>query len=390
MFITHNIRFINFKIKKSKKILKKINSSWFDQFEVIKTLKKNYQYNYNRKLLKKLSKNNTFRIIGIGGSILGIEAIYQFLNHRIKKNFYFINNLQNKNNIKNKNNKILNIIISKSGNTLETIVNSNKLIHQSKKNNIFITENKISFLNLLAKKLKSEIVEHKNFVGGRYSVLSEVGMLPAELMGFDEKKFKRFNYLIKKKNFMNFLVDNVNKTLTLIKKKKTTSIILNYDERSDNLFRWYQQLISESLGKKSKGVLPIISSMPKDNHSLLQLYLDGPKSNFFTFFKVNDKKIIRLNKNLILNSHNYLKSKSLNHIIESQINATKNVFTQKKIPFRSIEIKNRNEQSLGELFCFFILETILLGRALEVNPFDQPSVELVKKQTKKFLIQTKK
>ena len=77
----------------------------------------------------------------------------------------------------------------------------------------------MSYLNLLAKKLKSEIIEHKNFVGGRYSVLSEVGMLPAELMGFNEKKFKRFNYLIKKKSFVNFLIINVNETISLLKKK---------------------------------------------------------------------------------------------------------------------------------------------------------------------------
>ena len=70
----------------------------------------------------------------------------------------------------------------------------------------------------------------------------------------------------------------------LIKKKKFNSIILNYDEKSTDLFYWYQQLIAESLGKKNKGILPIISNMPKDNHSLMQLYLDGPKNNFFTFF----------------------------------------------------------------------------------------------------------
>ena len=65
---------------------------------------------------------------------------------------------------------------------------------------------------------------------------------------------------------------------------KNNSVVLNYDEKSENLFKWYQQLVGESLGKKSKGIIPIISSMPKDNHSLLQLYLDGPKKNFFTFF----------------------------------------------------------------------------------------------------------
>ena len=82
----------------------------------------------------------------------------------------------------------------------------------------------------------------------------------------------------------------------------------------------------------------------------------------------------------------YLRNKKLSKIIKSQMTATQNVFRGKKIPFRSFEILKRNEESLGEIFCFFILETILLGRALKVNPFDQPSVELVKKETKKILL----
>ena len=126
--------------------------------------------------------------------------------------------------------------------------------------------------------------------------------------------------------------------------------------------------------------------MPKDNHSLMQLYLDGPKNNFFTFFfikKNNSDKIV--NKN-ILSTHNFLKNKDLNQIIFSQKLATENVFLKKNIPFRSFEIIKRDEKSLGELFCFFILETILIGRALKINPYNQPAVELIKNETKKILL----
>jgi glucose-6-phosphate isomerase len=125
--------------------------------------------------------------------------------------------------------------------------------------------------------------------------------------------------------------------------------------------------------------------MPKDNHSLMQLYLDGPKNNFFTFFYVKENNSTKINKNTILSSHNYLKNKNLSQIILSQKLATENVFLKKNIPFRSFEINNRDEKTLGELFCFFILETILIGRALKVNPYDQPSVELIKKETKRIL-----
>ena len=125
--------------------------------------------------------------------------------------------------------------------------------------------------------------------------------------------------------------------------------------------------------------------MPKDNHSLMQLYLDGPKKSFYTFFNVLDNKVIKINNDNILVSHKYLRNQSIDQIKQSQMLATEKVFKSKKIPFRSFRVLKRNEKSLGELFCFFILETILLGRALDVNPFDQPSVELIKKETKKIL-----
>ena len=320
----------------------------------------------------------------MGGSILGAEAIYQFLKFKIKKKFVFIDNLNPVIKKKKSINNDVNIIISKSGNTLETILNSNLLVSK-KKNNIIITENRNNYLNKLATDIKAEIFEHKNYIGGRYSVLSEVGMLPAEIMGLKEKKFKRFNHLINNNNFLNQLILNVSAILKFVKQGKSNSIILNYDEKSDNFFKWYQQLVAESLGKKSKGILPVISSMPKDNHSLLQLYLDGPKNNFFTFFSTEDKKSDKINNKWLQKSHNYLKNKSFSKIIYAQKKATEKVFHKKKLSFRSFEVKKRSEEVLGELFCFFILETILLGRALKVNPFDQPSVELIKKETKKIL-----
>ena len=385
--LTSRIKFTNFQIIKKNKI--SLSRSFFQpnnllsKFPILKTLSLNYKYSFNKKIIKRLNRYSTFRLIGMGGSTLGVGAIYRFLQNKTKKKFIFINNLKPILSKNEKNKKACNIIISKSGNTLETISNSSLLINKNK--NVFITENKSSNLFKLANELKSEVIEHKNYVGGRYSVLSEVGMLPAELMGFKEKKFKRFNKLVKSKNFVSNLITNVNSILTLVKQKKFNSIILNYDENSDNLFKWYQQLVAESLGKKSKGILPIISTMPKDNHSLMQLYLDGPKNNFYTFFSVNEKKTETFKLNKTLNELKYLNNKSFTEIIRAQKKATEIVFKKEKLPFRSFEIKDRSEETLGELFSFFILETILLGTALKVNPFDQPSVELIKKETKKIL-----
>tara|TARA_Y100000741_G_scaffold331858_1_gene287453 strand:- start:501 stop:1676 length:1176 start_codon:yes stop_codon:yes gene_type:complete len=390
--LTKNINFKNFSNKshyfKIKNIFLKIKKSYLsDKEKLLNSFSKKYKYSFSKKIIKKYKKFNNFRLIGMGGSILGSEAIHDFLIHKIKKNFYFLNNLQNQIGKVSNEKKMVNIIISKSGNTLETISNSNILIKKNKKN-IFITEKENNYLNIIAKKFESEIIEHRNFIGGRYSVLSEVGMLPAELMGLNPDKFKQLNYLIKNKSFINQLILNVEATLNYLKKGKFVSVILNYDQKSENLFKWYQQLIAESLGKKAKGILPIISTMPKDNHSLMQLYLDGPKKFFYTFFYVLDKTSNIINKKNLQKSHLFLKNKTLNDIIFSQKNATENVFKNRNIPYRSFEIINRSEQVLGEIFCFFILETILLGRALKVNPFDQPSVELIKKETKKILLKS--
>ena len=389
--LTSNIKFINFIQKQKKKPiynfkqLKKEN--WIKKYKLLLSLTPNYKYSYTKAQIKNLKKQNFFRLIGMGGSTLGAKAIYKFLQDKTKKKFVFIDNLKHKLSKYEKSNEAVNIIISKSGNTLETIINTSILINQNQKSkNIFITEKKNSYLLNLAHKIRAEVFEHKNYIGGRYSVLSEVGMLPAELMGFDERKFKRLNLLINNNNFLKKLIVNVDATLKFIKQGKSNSIILNYDEKSENLLKWYQQLIAESLGKKSKGLLPMISNMPMDNHSLLQLYLDGPKKNFYTFFNVFEKKSEIINKKNILNTHAYLKNKSIFQILNSQKKATENIFKKRKLPFRSFELLRRNEETLGELFCFFILETILLGRALKVNSFDQPSVELVKKETKKILI----
>ena len=312
-------------IKKKKAIKKDFLNLLKNQPQLFETLKPTYKYSYSKKKISKYKKFSNIRVIGMGGSILGTEAIYDFLKKKIKKKIIFVNNLNSNAGYFNVKNINLNLIISKSGNTLETIANANTLI-KNKDSNIIITENKDSYLTNLASQLKAEIFEHKNYVGGRYSVLSEVGMLPAELMNLNESKFKQFNSLIKNKIFVNNLINNVAATLNLIKSGKYTSIILNYDEQSENLFKWYQQLIAESLGKKSKGLLPIISSMPKDNHSLMQLYLDGPKKSFYTFFNTLDNTVIKMNNKNLLSSHRYLRNQSIEKIKQSQMLATEKVF----------------------------------------------------------------
>ena len=383
--LTENISFKKFLTKKKILITKKnLNLILNEKNQLIRSLSKSYKDSFSKKNTKHFNKKFEYRIIGMGGSILGAQAIYDFLKKKIKKKFIFVDNLNTSKNKQTKKN-LNNLIISKSGNTTETIVNANILI-KKKDRNLFITEKKKSYLSLLAQKLKAEVVDHNNYIGGRYSVLSEVGMLPAELMGLNYKKFRQLNNLVNNKFFMKSLVSNVESTIHFLKTKKFNSIVINYDEQSTNLFNWYQQLVAESLGKEKKGLLPIISIMPKDNHSVMQLYLDGFKNNFFTFFYSHENNSSKINNDLVLPEQKFLKNKDINQIMFAQKKATEIVFKKKNIPFRSFEIKKRDEKTLGELFCFFILETILIGKALKINPFDQPAVELIKKETKKILV----
>ena len=221
---TKNIIFKNFQNNKKNNSIKYLLISLLKQNnEVIKSLSSSYKNSYDRKIFKIFNKKLDFRVIGMGGSSLGAQTIYDFLKKKIKKQFCFVDNL--KPHKEKKSSKYFNnLVISKSGNTIETIVNSNILIKKNDKN-LFITETKPSYLKNLAYHLKSEVVEHNNYIGGRYSVLSEVGMLPSELMGLDPKKFRQLNNLIKNKVFMQALIKNVSSTVVYLKKKNLIQLL---------------------------------------------------------------------------------------------------------------------------------------------------------------------
>ena len=367
--------------KKIKRLFDGILQKKNPAYKVIDTFSNKYQYSYDKKKINRLRKYKSISVFGLGGSSLGIKAIYDFLKLKIRKKVYFYDNLDVAvpKRVKNKN---LDIIISKSGSTLETIVNQN-IFSNSKK--LFITENKKRYLRDLAIKLKSDIIEHRNFVGGRYSALSEVGMLPAELLGLKREKFKKFDNLIKNKNFTNTLINNVDMMYKFYASGKTNSVILNFDKSLISLTEWYQQLLSESLGKKGKGFFPIISNLPKDNHSLMQLYLDGNKNNFFTIFDVIDQKGPKIKNKNLLSGYNFLKNKSVKSVMIAQKDAVKRVFKKQGLKFRNFEIFDKDEESLGIIFTYFMLETILLGKLMKLNPFNQPAVESIKKETKRIL-----
>ena len=392
--------FNNFKSPKFQNNLKKTKNLFLslknelENYEIpmMESYEKNYKFDFSEKTVKRFLKYKNVIVIGMGGSILGTKSIYSFFKEKIKKNFFFFDNLDVNLNcefkkIKNLKNSCF-IVVSKSGNTLETITNLGVIFSKTLLKNklIIITEIMSNGLMSVADKYNAKVIEHKKFIGGRYSIFSESSMFPAALMNLNLRKFKNLKMLLKNKNFIFSLIKNVAAIFTLNTQGVNNSVILNYDSSLNNLGYWYQQLVAESLGKKGRGINPMLSFGPKDHHSLLQLYLDGPKDKFFTFFNPSKKESkYKISKDVIPNSMKFLKNKNLNFIVNAQCDATKNIFKLKKIPFRQITFNKKNEEELGELFTFFVLETILLSRLIKVNPFDQPAVDQVKVQTKRFL-----
>ena len=391
-YFIHSSKYNN-NIKKTKKVFKSflVDLKNF-KIPLLESYEKNYEFDFSKATVEKFSKYKNIVVIGMGGSILGTKSIYSFLKKRIKKEVFFFDNLDLNLNLKYRKIKNLKnscfIVASKSGKTIETIINLGTIFSKNLLKNklIIIAEPTDNALMVIANKYNAEIIQHKEFISGRYSVLSETGMFPAALMGLNLMKFKNLKRLIKNKNFISTLIQNVACIYTLISKKINNSVILNYDTNLNDLGYWYQQLVAESLGKKGKGINPTLSFGPKDHHSLLQLYLDGPKDKFFTFFNSSQKEDkFKVAQDIIPNNMRFLKNKNLSFIINAQCNAVKNIFKLKKIPFRQITFNKKNEEELGEIFTFFVLETILLSRLMNINPFDQPAVEEVKIETKKIL-----
>ena len=362
------------------------------RYGLFKTFFPKSKYNFNLKKIKRFKRFKTIIIIGMGGSILGSKAIYSFLKHKINKKFIFIDNLDQEYlaKIKKENNlsRALFLVISKSGNTTETIINSSFFRPFLKeKNAIVISEDKDNALRNFAKNEDINFVRHHPNIGGRYSVFSDVGMLPAYFMGLKPERFKKnIPNLLKNKKLLS---DDIKKISKINVKKTKVLVFFNYVPELNNFLFWCQQLFAESLGKNKKGFIPLVSSAPKDHHSLLQLYLDGPKDKVFYVFSSEDKKKLKVNSKIFGKKAKFLNKKKYENIKLSQKNSFITVLKEKKIPFKEIIVKKFDESTIGKLFFSFIFETIVLSKIFKVNAFDQPAVEKVKILTKKFLVSKK-
>ena len=345
----------NFSLKKNKKkfqrksvenfnkLITNINKDISNSSKTLNILNRKFKFNFKIKDLKRFKKFKIVALIGMGGSILGAAAIYDFLKSKIKKKLYFFDNLDQDSirEIKQNENlsKVLFLIISKSGNTIETLSNAFSLgvIKKNSKNIIVIAERKNNLLFSLTKKHNLFYIEHKKHVGGRYSVLSETGVVPAYLMGLNIEKLRsNLQKFLRGKNKI-ILRNNVIKLASFMRSKKFNNLIfLNYIPQLEKFLYWCQQLIAESLGKNKFGFLPIVSNVPKDHHSLLQLYLDGPKDKLFNIFSYEGKLTKKVKINMFRKEENFLNKISLSEIKIAQKNALIKVLKKKKYSFSRI------------------------------------------------------
>ena len=355
-----------------------------------------------KKVSKFTKKKSNFLIFGTGGSNLGAKALVNILQGNEKVNMYFLDNIDPIN-FKNKIEKIdLNqvgiIIISKSGSTPETLSQFCSLIEifEQKnsldilyKNSLIITEDKPSPLANIAHSNNCNIINHEKDIGGRYSIFSNVGMVPAIIAGLDVKKihlgaleeikkYKKNDYLkigqlFRYQNFKNIL---------------TNSILMTYSDALYYFGKWYLQLWAESLGKENKGITAIHAVGTTDQHSQLQLYLDGPRDKFFTFITTNHSNLgFKLN-NKTVKDHKieYLIDKTMGDLMQAEQLATIETFKNNKFSFREIYLDKIDEFSIGQLMALSIMETVATCIYYKVNPFNQPAVEQGKILTQKYLI----
>ena len=346
---------------------------------------------------KRYKKN--FVVFGTGGSNLGARALINTLTKQ-PKNILFFDNIDPlffQDEIINLDlNTTGFIIISKSGTTPETLSQFGSIINIAReknnldmlfKNCLVVTEFKDSPLFNIAKKNNCTLLEHKKDIGGRYSIFSNVGMIPAILAGLDVKKVHLgASKVIENSDFLDtFKFAQIFKFCS--SNNYFSNVMMTYSDGLTYFGKWYLQLWAESIGKKDRGITALHAVGTTDQHSQLQLYLDGPKDKYFTFIKSNhSKKGLKIDTEIMKKeSVNYLINKTMGDLMHAEQDATIDTFKLNNFKFREILLSEINEEAMGGLMANSIMETIAACIYFEVDPFDQPAVEQGKALTKKYL-----
>jgi len=351
-------------------------------------------------VLGNIEEFDSIVVLGIGGSALGTQAISKAFgekNHR--KKLFVIDNVDpfTLEEIISKLNyeRTLFLVISKSGETIETLSQFiffyDEIIRQGlnpHKHFIFITDPQKGFLRKLAKEKGFKCFELPEDVGGRFSVLSNVGLVPSYCFGVNIKELLSGADKIDKNSLEKVFMFSLLLYLLNIRRSKKIVVMMPYCDRLIQFSAWFSQLWAESLGKKygknneiiRTGQTPIIARGVTDQHSQLQLYLEGPKDKVIILLKSREKKHLIINNSFKeYDSVNFLDKKSFDELYEAEFKGTYGALLNEGIPTIIIDIEKVDMETLGGLFYFFEVATALSGELYEINPFNQPGVELGKK-----------
>lgn len=340
-------------------------------------------------------------VVGIGGSSLGTAAVYDFLRYKnnFEKKLFFCEStdpvLLNSTFRKLDLNDTLFIIISKSGSTIETISIFKyilSLVELNEKQFVIVSD-KGSSLHKLAQSKNLPYFEIPSNVGGRFSVLSSVGLLPLAILGVDIKMLLLGAKHVKESFFKQTqsYIDIVHKASFYARNigKYNINCLFSYSEAFRSFNDWYIQLWGESLGKKqinsylNVGLTPIGLIGPTDQHSFLQLIVEGKRDKSVTFIKVNDFDSVLKIPNIsipFLEQLDYVNETDFSDLINKQADSIiESLLNKNDIPLDIIEIEKINEEAIGELFFYFELLTSVVAKMINVNAYDQPGVEDGKK-----------
>jgi glucose-6-phosphate isomerase len=348
-----------------------------------------------------IQKSDTIVIIGIGGSSLGTKAIDSMLKHKDKthKRMIFLENpdeidlCEKLDSIEKE--KTLFVVVSKSGTTIETISIFKEVLQRFSLDyegvdaqQILVITDEDSALHKFADfyKIKSFFIPHN--VGGRFSVLSAVGVVPLTIAGYDTKKILAgADNMVKR--FFSAKENHILKKAALLTSNRATTpmnVIFSYANCLEDFTKWYVQLWGESLGKidkhgKHTGLTPIGHIGSVDQHSFLQLIMQGPRDKTVTFIKLaNFEKKIQIPKMSLkfLEKTDYINGYSFNELIDGECEATKESIIKQGINVDAITLDAIEEHNIGELILYYELLTSVCGIILGINTYDQPGVEIGK------------
>ncbi|SMO48752.1 glucose-6-phosphate isomerase [Balnearium lithotrophicum] len=336
-------------------------------------------------------KADTLVVVGMGGSSRGAKAVHQAVG-RERGNLLFIDNIDP--NLIDETLKKIDwkrtafAFISKSGRTLETVTAMNVIIEELKRRNltkgrlVFVGDRGNSFEEI-SREFDAPFLEIPKEVGGRFSVFTAVGLLPLMFASYDIVKFLDGAY------------DSINAPISAFylaaskylhyQKGRNISVVMPYSSYMSEFTEWYAQLWAESLGKLGKGQTPLKAIGTSSQHSILQLFIDGPDDKFYQLFFVNSYPVdLELpEKTYVLP---YLSKKKISEVMRAEFEGTLFALKRSKRPIVRFELSSLSEYQMGYLLMFYMISVVVMAKLLGINPYGQPAVEIGKKYASEILM----